>query len=154
MTEHHIKLKAQYCDPVLHGEKTFEVRDNDRGYQKGDYIVFIPVSEDETQIFHPIEKEEYIITYVHSGLGLKEGYVVFGFENVKDTEDSKDIDGLNLSSRARNSLVRSGIRTIKALEGLTYYELLHLRNMGKKTAAEIEEKIKKYKGDPKWEFYR
>ena len=154
MTEHHIKLKAQYCDPVLHGEKTFEVRDNDRGYQKGDYIVFIPVNEDGTrQPFHPIEKEEYVITYVHSGYGLKEGYVVFGLKNVKNTEGGKDIDSLNLSSRARNSLVRSGIRTVKALEGLTYYELLRLRNMGEKTAEEIEKKMKKYKGE-NWQFFR
>lgn len=154
MTEHHIKLKAQYCDPVLHGEKTFEVRNNDRGYQKGDHIVFIPVDEDGTrQTFHPIAKEEYVITYVHSGLGLKEGYVVFGLENVKNTEDGKDIDSLNLSSRARNSLVRSGIKTLKTLEGLTYYELLHLRNMGKKTAEEIEVKMKKVKGKD-WQFFR
>lgn len=153
--EHRIKLKKQYCDPVFHGEKTFEVRNNDRGYQKGDYIVFIPVDEDGTrQTFHPIAKEVYVITYVHSGLGLKEGYVVIGLKNVKYTEELKDIDSLNLSSRARNALARSGIRTIKALEGLTYYELLHLQNIGKKTLEEIENKMKKYKDNPKWEFYR
>lgn len=68
--------------------------------------------------------------------------------------NGEDIDSLNLSSRARNSLVKNGIRTVKALEGLTYYELLRLPNMGKKTAEEIEEKMKAYKGNPEWKFYR
>ena len=152
--EHRIKLKQQYCDPVFHGEKTFEVRNNDRGYQKGDYIVFIPVDENgQSLAFHPIEKEKYVITYVHSGYGLKEGYVVFGIEDVKGLKDNMDIDDLGLSTRARNSLVRSGIKTVKALEGLTYYELLRLRNMGKKTAEEIEAKMKKIKGED-WQFFR
>ena len=39
---HKLKLKEPYIEPVLSGEKTFEVRENDRGFNKGDYIKFIP----------------------------------------------------------------------------------------------------------------
>ena len=34
---HTIKLREDYIQPVLSGEKNFEVRLNDRGYQKGSY---------------------------------------------------------------------------------------------------------------------
>ena len=33
---HVIKIQKQYSEAVFLGEKTFEVRNNDRGYQKGD----------------------------------------------------------------------------------------------------------------------
>lgn len=86
-TTHVIKLKEQYCDPVYFGDKTFEVRKNDRGYQKGDHIIFEPVDEYGTlRIDRAIEKEEYVITCVHSGFGLEEGFVVLGIANVDPTQ--------------------------------------------------------------------
>ena len=39
--EHYIKIRQSFADAVYSGEKTFEVRKNDRGYQKGD--TFFPV---------------------------------------------------------------------------------------------------------------
>ena len=76
---HHIKLNEEYCDSVYVGDKTFEVRLNDRGYQTGDYINFIPV--DKTGVIdHPIDRRLYKITYVHSGLGLEKMYVVLGIK--------------------------------------------------------------------------
>ena len=35
---HTIKLDIQFADAVLSGEKNFEVRENDRGYQRGDLV--------------------------------------------------------------------------------------------------------------------
>lgn len=35
---HELKLLEQYFDAVLNREKTFEVRVNDRGFQKGDTV--------------------------------------------------------------------------------------------------------------------
>ena len=37
---HKIKLDEAYVKAILNGDKTFEVRHNDRGYQKGDIIEF------------------------------------------------------------------------------------------------------------------
>ena len=33
---HYLKLNIDFCDDVLSGNKNFEVRYNDRGYQTGD----------------------------------------------------------------------------------------------------------------------
>lgn len=83
---HYLKLDEVYCEPVYHGDKTFEVRYNDRGYQKGDYINFIPVDK-IGEINHPIGKRLYKITYIHSGLGLEKMYVVLGIKLVKREEE-------------------------------------------------------------------
>ena len=79
---HEIKLLEDYCDAVLSGEKTFEVRKNDRGYQKGDHVSFTPVDRSYLKFYHPVSEKEYEITYVHSGLGLENGYVVFGIKDI------------------------------------------------------------------------
>ena len=39
MTEHFLKILPEYYDAVKRGEKTFEVRFNDRGFEKGDVLV-------------------------------------------------------------------------------------------------------------------
>lgn len=80
---HTLKLREDYVEPVLLGEKTFEVRENDRGYQKGDYVYFKAISRRGVPLMDTIlEQRTYQITYVHSGLGLKENYVVFGIKEV------------------------------------------------------------------------
>ena len=78
---HEIKLKEDYIEPVLSGNKNFEVRLNDREYQKGDLVKFKAVSRQGVTYVEPeLENATFEITYVHSGLGLQEGYVVFGIE--------------------------------------------------------------------------
>lgn len=82
MKTHKIKLLLNFCDDVLSGDKTFEIRENDRGYQKGDRVVFQASSE--PYVKHPISDKVYEITYVLSGWGLKNGYVVFGIRETKN----------------------------------------------------------------------
>ena len=79
---HKIKIMDVFADAVISGQKSFEVRLNDRNYQRGDYVVFTAVNESKVNINHPINKEEYEITYVLSGWGLKDGYVAFGIKRV------------------------------------------------------------------------
>ena len=79
MGVHYIILDEAYCDSVYNGDKTFEVRYNDRGYQNGDTIRFIPVSK-SVEFDHPIKKRVYQITYVHSGLGVEKMFVVLGIK--------------------------------------------------------------------------
>lgn len=83
---HHIKLSVQFCNDVLNGDKCFEVRENDRGYQKGDLVQFEPYDPHKPITHHPIKGKTYMITYVLSGWGIKNGYVVFG---IKETEGQK-----------------------------------------------------------------
>ena len=83
---HKIKLKEQFCEAVFLGRKNFEVRFNDRGYQTGDMIQFIPVvieNDHVTKIEHPIETNTYKITYILSGNGIKENFVVLGIEEMR-----------------------------------------------------------------------
>ena len=37
---HKIKIDEEFADAVLCGDKNFEIRKNDRGYQKGDHVIF------------------------------------------------------------------------------------------------------------------
>ena len=75
------KILEPFADAVLSGEKTFEIRKNDEGYQKGDIIRFkVMSSECFTNPSHPLNDSRYEITYVLSGWGLKEDYCVFGIK--------------------------------------------------------------------------
>lgn len=76
---HKIKIKYKYYKAVLNGDKTFEVRKNDRDYKVGDIIQFVPVADDSDMIITH-NPNEYKITYVFHGgeYGLEEGYCVFG----------------------------------------------------------------------------
>ena len=78
MKYHELKLQHYFCDAILNGEKTFEIRFNDRGYQKGDRVKFIPIGWR-----HAISEKEYEITYVLNGWGLENGYVVFAIKEKK-----------------------------------------------------------------------
>lgn len=53
------------------------------------------------------------------------------------------IADLQLSTRAKNSLIRAGYKFASQLVGITYSELINMQNMGKKTAEEILEYIEK-----------
>lgn len=84
---HDIKILPDFADAVYKGEKTFEVRENDRGYQKGDTVSFLVKSTNPYALFeknHPLHGKTYKITYVLSGWGIKNGYVVFGIKPVGD----------------------------------------------------------------------
>lgn len=70
---HNLKIQKQYLDNLLSGKKKTEIRYNDRDYQVGDILRF--GESWETPI-------EFIITHIHSGLGLQEGWVVLSVERI------------------------------------------------------------------------
>ena len=80
---HEIKLLEEFCKPVDNGDKTFEVRLNDRNYSVGDYVKFIPwdgKANKESKKFQTLKKTIYEITYILSGWGLQDEYVAFSIE--------------------------------------------------------------------------
>lgn len=84
MKVHEVKIYESYADAVLSGEKTFEIRNNDRGYQKGDVLKFIVIKDGfGLCLSHYLNNKEYEITYIHSGLGMKEGYVALAIVPVE-----------------------------------------------------------------------
>lgn len=82
---HDITLNYEFQQPILEGEKTFEVRFNDRGYQKGDLVKF-HVFEGRKNVIEPIDDMLFEITYVLSGWHIGDGYVVFSFRLYKEAE--------------------------------------------------------------------
>ncbi len=85
MKEHKIKILVDFADDVWTGEKNFEIRENDRGYQKGDLVKFVVVDNRGYEVNHPLnvwKDHIFEITYVLNGWGLKNGFVVFGIREV------------------------------------------------------------------------
>ena len=80
---HNIKLNHHYADAVLSGDKNFEIRYNDRGYQKGDKVVFSVVDDAKIVMPHPLNREIYRITYLIHGYGLEKDWCVFGIKPMK-----------------------------------------------------------------------
>lgn len=88
---HILKTLAPYWDAVERGEKNFEVRRDDRGFQKGDRLVLRRLDPDligaqmeivagyDPPLYREIAKT---INYVLTGgqLGIEPGYVVLGLE--------------------------------------------------------------------------
>ena len=82
---HEIKLQKEYAQAVYLGEKTFEVRNNDRGYQKGDLISFKVMDGALRDPTHPLNDMTFKITYVlGSFVGLAPNYVAFA---IRDTTE-------------------------------------------------------------------
>lgn len=89
MTLHTLKIQMKYVDAVLSGEKSFEVRKNDRGFKPGDEIVFIVVNDSGYQIGdaarHPLNGIAYRINYVLDDFeGLAQKYVALAISKVDE----------------------------------------------------------------------
>ena len=82
---HKIKIRESFADAVNRGDKTFEVRKNDRGYQKGDIVEFTVLYDSDgcEYVDHPLSKKRYVITYVLSGWGIEDGFCVFGIKEIQ-----------------------------------------------------------------------
>lgn len=83
---HILKTRPVYFDAVKSGDKNFEVRRDDRGFQKGDVLVLRRTLPDRpdlveyglgAKVAHEITRQ---IAYVLTGgqFGIEPGYVVLG----------------------------------------------------------------------------
>lgn len=82
MRLHEIKILSYFADMVVSGEKTFEIRKNDRCYQKGDVIRFTSVDFSGLPVPHSIDYKKYLITCVLPYYGIETGYVVMGIKEI------------------------------------------------------------------------
>lgn len=85
--EHTLKTLPNYWDAVERGEKPFEVRRDDRGFQKGDILVLRRMRKnmfgsayEEDVSGHTYRDLRREITYVLTGgqFGIEPGFVVLG----------------------------------------------------------------------------
>lgn len=100
MSEHVLKVVAPYFDALLDGSKTFEVRKNDRGFQRGDVLTlweFDPSPGACSRFPCAPCSPRFVrreVTFVYSGDprfgrdgGLETGFVVLGLADRPATED-------------------------------------------------------------------
>lgn len=81
--EHSIKIKQCYLIHILERKKHFEVRENDRDYQVGDLIRFLPIMDENYnahEVMSPIPCFE--VVYIYTGLGMVDGFVVLGIDRM------------------------------------------------------------------------
>lgn len=87
--KHELKTWPDYWHAIERGEKTFEVRRDDRGFQKGDTLVLIRMKKRHGVWVE--DRDNYLasryelcrkVTYVLTGgqLGIEPGYVVMGLK--------------------------------------------------------------------------
>lgn len=72
--EHSLKIGKERLKNLIVGKKKCEVRFNDRDYQGGDILVFY---DDGKEV-------KFLVTHIHSGLGVQPGYVVLSVDRVYD----------------------------------------------------------------------
>lgn len=74
---HYLKIDPKYLRRIIDGQKSFEVRLNDRNYQVGDYVAFT-FTEDKlgNMAGYSQNCDTWKIEYIHSGIGMTDGYVV------------------------------------------------------------------------------
>ena len=84
------------------------------------------------------------IRNMQNAIAVRDNFDSISTMNLEKLE-SVHIDELGLGVRSYNCLMRNGIRTVAELCQLSYDELMGLRNMGAKSAAEIVDRLKELK---------
>lgn len=80
MKLHELKIKEEYWNEILRGDKTFELRKDDRDYQVGDLIHFVKTDGYE---FFCHSKDVYRIVYILKNVeqyGLDKDYCILGIK--------------------------------------------------------------------------
>lgn len=79
-TEHELKCRPEFFYRLSIGQKTFEIRKNDRDYQVGDILILREWNEDDGYIDYstPLRRE---VVYI-SDFAQQPGYVVMGLIEV------------------------------------------------------------------------
>ena len=89
MAEHKLKCWASYFDAITRGDKNFEVRRDDRGFQRGDVLVLEKYDPDNHSYVYDGYgyganriRARMRIKYVLTGgqFGIEPGYVVMAIE--------------------------------------------------------------------------
>lgn len=86
-TIHRLKIRARFLERIITEEKKAEIRYNDRDYQTGDYIVFIPLDADDQTPLNSHSQGTWEITHVQTfPEGLQEDYVVLSIDRLPPQE--------------------------------------------------------------------
>lgn len=81
LKSHKIKLNVEFCDKILSGLQNFIICEDNKDFQMGDIISFIPVLQDEITT-HEIFEHTYEIKFIFSGSGLSKGWIALEFKEI------------------------------------------------------------------------
>ena len=73
---HRVIIKEQSADEIVSGIRNFEVVKNDRHFRSGDLILFKTIDENGMFMYHFIDTKVYVITHIHSGVGIEPDYII------------------------------------------------------------------------------
>ena len=89
---HHIKLGATFFEEVASGEKTFELRKNDRGYKKGDILEMMEFKDGK----NTGRTVRVLVTYIlEEFAGLEDGYCIMATSLMNENGEPFDRADLN-----------------------------------------------------------
>lgn len=108
---HYLKISPYYINEVIEGNKTFEVRKNDRNFQVGDVIIL--------QEYHNSKylerKISAKITYILDRFeGVQSGYVVLGIKILENS--SYDEVKIREQIEVINREIKENVIEVKVLE--------------------------------------
>lgn len=83
---HELKCWPSFFDAIRDGSKTFEVRKNDRGFQKGDILRLVEYDPERLVVRETGRVIYAHVSYVLSGWGVEPGYVAMGLSDVEMAE--------------------------------------------------------------------
>lgn len=106
MTEHKLKVWATFWPALVSGEKSFELRKNDRDFKVGDTLLLREVDEDLVYTGQELRKRVTFI--VHGGFGLVFGHICMGLG---------DLNGENQSTNSERSATIYWLRSLSDVWG-------------------------------------
>lgn len=76
--EHELKVWPEYWDVLVSGEKSFEVRRDDRGFQKGDVLILRRTHAGSARVDTTFPALRRRVAWILTGgqFGIEAGYVV------------------------------------------------------------------------------
>ena len=103
------------------------------------------VSQIERNALRKLYSPKLLKYYKYGLIGYKQKLIEFDkAENNRSNEEkimNKSIQDIDFSIRTLNNLIRANYETIGDLAALTEYEILKIKNMGKKQLAEVAKRL-------------
>ena len=105
--KHKLKILPEFFEAVNDGRKTFELRENDRGYKTGD-ILILQEFDGENYTGREVSREVLYI-YEGSGLyGLAPGYCILAIGENKRTCEQCSYFAINIDENNKKSCLQGG----------------------------------------------
>lgn len=91
MRTHELKILPPFYNAVVSGEKTFEIRLNDRDFRSGDLVFLKEYSKKDSCFTGRMVSAEIGFVYKGTEYGVQEGYCVFSLLKVRKAVESLSV---------------------------------------------------------------